>query len=676
MVTWRNIAEWFDVNGEKLTLAVGGVGVGFSLAGIQWWLPFDWAWLAIVFNGLPIIWGAAVAMYEEFDVKADLLVSLALVAAVAIGEYFAAAEIAFIMQLGAMLEEFTVSKAQSGIEKLVDLTPTTARLIRNNKEEILPADVVMVGDVIRVFPGEIIPVDGTICSGSTSIDQSVMTGESMPIDRTVGDEVFSGTLNQFGAFDMVATKEGTDSSIQRMIKLVQATDPGNAKIVSIADRWATWIVGLALLTAIGTYIVTGDMIRAVTILVVFCPCALVLATPAAIMAAISNASKHGFLVKRGSIMEELSKVDTITFDKTGTLTHGTPQVVGLYSMNHMSEAELYRVVASAEQQSEHPLGRAIVAGYTSSYDAPMMGISDVSITPGKGLTATVGGETAEFASAIHLAVTPNMDQAIADNDVRMNTLNSQSSQVLAGNEAMMAMSGIVIPDTVKASVDEYLVRGASIVYVAINSVLTGYVALADRVRSESRSVVDALHGLDVTPVLLTGDHTTTAQYIAKPLNVSHVMAECLPEDKLHVVAKLQDNGHVVAMVGDGVNDALALKKSDVGIAMGGMGSDIAVEAADIVLVNDTVQDIPHLVALSKKMMNTIKINLTFSLLLNGAAIILAMVGSLSPVWGALVHNGGSLLVVVNSALLLTWSYKKMSCHKPSSVCIDGQLQDA
>lgn len=676
MVTWRNIAEWFDVNGEKLTLAVGGVGVGFSLAGIQWWLPFDWAWLAIVFNGLPIIGGAAVAMYEEFDVKADLLVSLALVAAVAIGEYFAAAEIAFIMQLGAMLEEFTVSKAQSGIEKLVDLTPTTARLIRNNKEEILPADVVMVGDVIRVFPGEIIPVDGTICSGSTSIDQSVMTGESMPIDRTVGDEVFSGTLNQFGAFDMVATKEGTDSSIQRMIKLVQATDPGNAKIVSIADRWATWIVGLALLTAIGTYIVTGDMIRAVTILVVFCPCALVLATPAAIMAAISNASKHGFLVKRGSIMEELSKVDTITFDKTGTLTHGTPQVVGLYSINHMSEAELYRVVASAEQQSEHPLGRAIVAGYTSSYDAPMMGISDVSITPGKGLTATVGGETAEFASAIHLAVTPNMDQTIADNDVRMNTLNSQGSQVLAGNEDMMAMSGIVIPDTVKASVDEYLVRGASIVYVAINSVLTGYVALADRVRSESRAVVDALHGLDVTPVLLTGDHTTTAQYIAKPLNVSHVMAECLPEDKLHVVAKLQDNGHVVAMVGDGVNDALALKKSDVGIAMGGMGSDIAVEAADIVLVNDTVQDIPHLVALSKKMMNTIKINLTFSLLLNGAAIILAMVGSLSPVWGALVHNGGSLLVVVNSALLLTWSYKKMSCHKPSSVRIDGQLQDA
>ena len=676
MVTWRNIANWFDVNGEKLTLAVGGVGVGFSLAGIQWGLPFDWAWLAIVFNGLPIIWGAAVAMYEEFDVKADLLVSLALVAAVAIGEYFAAAEIAFIMQLGAMLEEFTVSKAQSGIEKLVNLTPTTARLVRNSKEEILPADVVMVGDVIRVFPGEIIPVDGTICSGSTSIDQSVMTGESMPIDRTVGDEVFSGTLNQFGAFDMVATKEGADSSIQRMIKLVQATDPGNAKIVSIADRWATWIVGLALLTAIGTYIVTGDMIRAVTILVVFCPCALVLATPAAIMAAISNASKHGFLVKRGSIMEELSKVDTITFDKTGTLTHGTPQVVGLYSMNHMSKAELYRVVASAEQQSEHPLGRAIVAGYTSSYDAPMMGISDVSITPGKGLTATVGGETAEFASSIHLAVTSNMDQAIADNDVRMNTLKSQGSQVLAGNEDMMAMSGIVIPDTVKASVDEYLVRGASIVYVAINSVLTGYVALADRVRSESRSVVDALHGLDVTPVLLTGDHTTTAQYIARPLNVSHVMAECLPEDKLHVVAKLQDNGHVVAMVGDGVNDALALKKSDVGIAMGGMGSDIAVEAADIVLVNDTVQDIPHLVALSKKMMNTIKINLTFSLLLNGAAIILAMVGSLSPVWGALVHNGGSLLVVVNSALLLTWSYTKMSCHKPSSVCIDGQLQEA
>lgn len=239
MVTWKEAKEWIIDHSEQVTLAIGGIGVVLSLAGIRFGLPFDLAWLAIIFNGLPIVWGAAEAMYKEFDVKADLLVSLALIAAVIIGEYFAAAEIAFIMQLGAMLEDFTVSKAQAGIERLVKLTPTTARVVRNDTEHSIPADMVTVGDMIRVLPGEIIPVDGTIRMGTTSVNQSVMTGESMPVDKHVGDDVFSGTINQFGAFDMMATKAGEDSSIQRMIKLVKETDPGNAKIVSLADRWAT-----------------------------------------------------------------------------------------------------------------------------------------------------------------------------------------------------------------------------------------------------------------------------------------------------------------------------------------------------------------------------------------------------------------------------------------------------
>ena len=628
MVTWNEAKEWFADHSEQVTLAIGGIGVVLSLAGIRLGLPFDLAWLAIIFNGLPIVWGAAEAMYKEFDVKADLLVSLALIAAVVIGEYFAAAEIAFIMQLGAMLEDFTVSKAQAGIERLVKLTPTTAHVVRNDKEQVVPADIVEVGDVIRVLPGEIIPVDGTIRTGTTSVDQSVMTGESMPVDKVVGDDVFSGTVNQFGAFDMEATKAGEDSSIQRMIKLVKEMDPGNAKIVSLADRWATWIVVMALLTAVGTYVVTGEMIRAVTILVVFCPCALVLATPAAIMAAISNASKHGFLVRRGHIMEELAKVDTITFDKTGTLTHGRPQVTAVTSVGSMTDDDLYRLVASIEQKSEHPLGKAIVSDYTSHHEAPLATVEDITIVPGKGLEASMNGES--------------------------------STRVLAGNAAMMNVSGVTIPDSVKADAASYLGRGASIIYVAVNNVLEGFVALADRVRSESRDVVDDLHSLNVTPVLLTGDHGTTAQHIAKRLNMSHVIADCLPEDKMNTVSTLQQQGHVVAMVGDGVNDAPALKKADVGIAMGGMGSDIAVEASDIVLVNDTIAEMPHMVALSKHMMRTIKINLSFALILNGIAIILAMMGTLSPVWGALVHNGGSLLVVLNSALLLSWKYKSNS----------------
>ena len=622
MNRWSKLAEWFDLNREKITLVAGGIGVVFSLLGIRLGVPFDWAWFTIVLCGAPIVWGAAVAMYEDFDVKADLLVSLALIAAVAVGEVFAAAEIAFIMQLGAMLEEFTVSKAQAGIERLVKLTPTTARIVRNGKEEVMPADIVSVGDVVRVLPGEVIPVDGTIVTGDTAIDQSVMTGESMPVDKTVGDEVFSGTVNQFGAFDMMATKEGEDSSIQRMIKLVKSTDPGNAKIVSIADRWATWIVVIALLAAAGTYAVTGEIIRAVTILVVFCPCALVLATPAAIMAAISNASQRGFLVRRGSIMEQLAKVNTMTFDKTGTLTNGTPEVIAVETVSDISDTELYRLVASVERKSEHPLGKAIVSGFTSRYGERFDAVDSFRVIPGKGLEASV-----------------------------------QAQSVLAGNEAMMTLADISIADSVKNAVREHLHRGASIVYVAIDGALAGYVALADRVRRESRSVVESLHELDVMPVLLTGDHVATAKTIAKRLNVSRVIADCLPEDKMDMVARLQQEGNIVAMVGDGVNDAPALKKSDVGIAMGGIGSDIAVEAADIVLVNDNIRELPHLVALSKRMMTTIRINLSFSLILNFVAIILAMMGTLSPVWGALVHNGGSLLVVANSALLLSWAYK-------------------
>ncbi len=622
MNRWSKLAEWFDLNREKITLVAGGIGVVFSLLGIRLGVPFDWAWFTIVLCGAPIVWGAAVAMYEDFDVKADLLVSLALIAAVAVGEVFAAAEIAFIMQLGAMLEEFTVSKAQAGIERLVKLTPTTARIVRNGKEEVMPADIVSVGDVVRVLPGEVIPVDGTIVTGDTAIDQSVMTGESMPVDKTVGDEVFSGTVNQFGAFDMRATKEGEDSSIQRMIKLVKSTDPGNAKIVSIADRWAIWIVVIALLAAAGTYAVTGEIIRAVTILVVFCPCALVLATPAAIMAAISNASQRGFLVRRGSIMERLAKVNTMTFDKTGTLTNGTPEVIAVETVSNISDIELYRLVASVERKSEHPLGKAIVSGFTSRYGERFDAVDSFRVIPGKGLEASV-----------------------------------QTQSVLAGNETMMTLADISIADSVKNAVREHLHRGASIVYVAIDGALAGYVALADRVRRESRSVVESLYELDVMPVLLTGDHVATAKTIAKRLNVSRVIADCLPEDKMDTVAQLQREGNIVAMVGDGVNDAPALKKSDVGIAMGGIGSDIAVEAADIVLVNDNIRELPHLVALSKRMMTTIKINLSFSLILNFVAIILAMMGTLSPVWGALIHNGGSLLVVANSALLLSWAYK-------------------
>ena len=321
-----------------------------------------WAALALA-NALVALSGAILAQCQGFDdVGAGSGMIVIGLASVIIGEIFAAGEVAFIMQLGALLEERTVAKARAGIERLVHLTPRTARRLDGTAESIIPAEEVRVDDLLRVLPGETIPVDGIIVSGQTAIDQSVMTGESLPVDKGPGDTVSSGTVNQFGAFDMRAVKVGEDSSLQRMIRLVQSADAGKARIVSLADRWATWIVVIALSAAALTWLITGQIIRAVTILVVFCPCALVLATPTAIMAAIGNATRHGFLVREGDALERLAKAKVIAFDKTGTLTYGAPEVAAVESVSEgLSRDEVYRLAASAEQFSEHPLGKAIVS---------------------------------------------------------------------------------------------------------------------------------------------------------------------------------------------------------------------------------------------------------------------------------------------------------------------------
>ena len=343
------LLEWGGVKKDVVCLVLGGISLLVSIFELAPGLPFDAAWVAIILCGVPIVLEAVIGLVTAFDIKADVLVSMALIASVIIGEDFAAGEVAFIMQLGALLEDLTVAKARAGIEKLVQLTPQTARRISASGEETVPAECVQVGDLLRVLPGETIPVDGVIVSGVTSVNQAVMTGESLPVDRAPGDEVSSGTVNQFGSFDMRASKVGEDSSIQRMIRLVQSADAGKAKIVGLADRWATWVVVTALLAAGITWAVTGEIIRAVTILVVFCPCALVLATPTAIMAAIGNATKHGFLVREGDALERLAKVRRVCFDKTGTLTTGRSEVSAVRSFDAaLDESELYRLAAGVE----------------------------------------------------------------------------------------------------------------------------------------------------------------------------------------------------------------------------------------------------------------------------------------------------------------------------------------
>ena len=612
------------VKRDILFLIISGIALILSFANVKLF-NLDLAWISIIFCGIPIIKDAIIGLVTEFDIKADVLVSMALIASLIIGETFAAGEVAFIMQIGAFLEEFTVRKYRKGIEKLVHLTPTLARVIINNEEKTINAKDVKVNDILRVNPGETIPVDGIIIKGKTSVDNSVMSGESIPLDLSEGDSVCSGAVNQFGSFEMKATKVGEDSSIQRMVKLVQSADASKAKIVGIADKWATYIVVAAFISALLTWIITGEIIRAVTILVVFCPCALVLATPTAIVAAIGNVSKNGILVKEGDALERLSSISKIAFDKTGTLTYGKPKVEEVVSLiDNIKNEELYEMIASCELYSEHPLGKAIVSSFKETYNKEIKIPEEFKMIPGRGVIAKVNNK-----------------------------------KILAGNKHLLLDEKIKRED-IRFIREKFRNQGKSIIYVAIDNKIGGYIILSDTLREESISMIESIKNLGISPVLLTGDNKYVASRVAKQVKIEEVKAECFPQDKLNLIDEYEKNNKMVCMVGDGINDAPALKKSFVGIAMGNVGSDIAVDAADIVLVRDDINNLPHLLKISKRMMKTIRVNLIFSMTLNFLAVILAMTGLLGPVVGALVHNVGSVIVIINSALLLKYNKRNAS----------------
>lgn len=615
----EKLLAWGGTRRDIVFLCISGIALTISLFGLHPF-PFDASWIAVILCGLPIILEAIIGLATAFDIRADVLVSLALIASVIVGQDFAAGEVAFIMQLGALIEDLTVARSRAGIERLVRLTPQTARLVQGQNESIIPADHVAVGDMLRVLPGETVPVDGIIHTGQTSINQAVMTGEYLPVDKTVGDEVISGTINQFGPFIMEATRVGEDSSIQRMVRLVRSADAGKAKIVRLADRWATWIVAIALTSASITWLATGEAMRAVTILVVFCPCALVLATPTAIMAAIGNATRHGFLVREGDALERLAQIDRCAFDKTGTLTSGAPRVVAVMSLaDGLGDDELYRLVAGAELLSEHPLGKSVVMSFRETGKSAPKEIDEFHMIPGRGVSARVDGH-----------------------------------MLAAGNLNLLREQGVRDVTCLMNAASPHARTGATVIYCALDGKPAGYIALADTMREDCPGMVWRLRRLDVEPVLLTGDHENAGRQIAGEAGIDAVLANCLPEDKLNYIEASQKNGSRVCMIGDGINDAPALKMAHVSIAMGGAGSDIAVDAADIALVHDGIGEIPYLVALARRTMLIIKCNLAFSMGLNFVAIILAMTGALNPVIGALVHNAGSVVVILNSAMLLHW----------------------
>lgn len=581
--------------------------------------PFDPSWITIIISGIPLLYLAIWRIIYNrgiAKISSALLICIAMFAALAIGELFAAGEVAFIMALGALLEDATTNRARKGLKKLISLTPTQGRRIRDGKEEMIPAEEIRKGDVLRILAGETIPVDGKILTGETSVDQSIMTGESLPVDKAVGDEVFCGTINRFGAIDMTATKVGEDSSLQKLIRMVEDAENKQAPMQRIADRVASWLVPVALLIAILAYVFTGNIVTGVTVLVVFCPCALVLATPTAIMAAIGQATKHGVIIKSGESLEKMGKVDTIAFDKTGTLTYGRLEVSDIMSFDpSLTESELLTLTASAEAKSEHPLGKAIVAK-AKGQGLPLKESEDFKMAAGKGIAAKVSGKS-----------------------------------LLCGNEKYLLEHGITIDGQVHDTLEKLRTEGKASVLVAEKGACIGVIALSDVLRPEATDMISRLTAMRTSTVLLTGDNRKTADYFAKQVGISEVRAELLPEEKVQNVEALRKAGRKVCMIGDGVNDAPALKTADVGVAMGSMGSDIAVEAADIALMSDDISKIPYLKRLSNATVKTIKFSITLSMCINFAAIVLSLLEMLNPVTGALVHNAGSCFVVLIAALL-------------------------
>jgi len=614
----KKITEF--LSGLPMTV-VSGIFLASSLVMMLTGTEFiiDLAWATIAISGIPLVCSAASGMLFEKGVRkisSALLISIALIASILIGEVFAAGEVAFIMAIGEILEDRTVERAKKGVKGLISLVPPQGRRIRDGREEMIAVSEIMTGDVLRVLSGETIPADGEIISGETSVDQSALTGESMPADKAVGDSVYCGTINRFGSADIRVSKVGDGTSLNKMVLMVREAEENEAPIQRTVDRWAAWLVPLALVIAFVTYLLMRDVTRAVTVLVVFCPCALVLATPTSIMAAIGQATKHGVIIKSGGALERMGKADTIALDKTGTLTYGRPAVTDIISLDAtVPEERLLSLVASAESYSEHPLGKA-VAAYARERGTEFLPVGGFRMTAGRGISAAVG-----------------------------------NTEMLCGSVAFMNENGVVLDGRAGTVLEGLRTQGKVAVIAAADGRCIGITALSDTLRASARSTVSELREIGTDIVLLTGDHVRTAEYFAGKAGITNVRAELLPAQKVEMIKGMQDRGKRVCMVGDGINDAPSLKTADVGVAMGGIGSDITVDAADIALMGDDITKLPYLKRLSNAALQSINFNISLSMTINIAAIILSMLGHLTPVTGALVHNAASVIVVLSASML-------------------------
>jgi Cd2+/Zn2+-exporting ATPase len=563
-------------------------------------------YFAAALVGSVYIWWSAVQGIRERDFTADIPVSIATAAAMAIGQYSAAAVVAVLLLVGEMLEEFVAARASRALEAMEALLPERVTVRRAGRDEVVALGEVEEGDLLLVRSGERIAVDGAVVSGTASVNQATITGESLAVEKGIGDEVFAGTLSEVGVLEVRAEKVGEETALGQIRRMVEEAQQKKAPIERVLNRYAKFYTPLALLFGALLWWWSGDILRAITMLIVFCPCVMVLATPTALVATIGNAAMRGSLVKRGATVEALAKVETIAFDKTGTLTFGEPRLVEAIPLNGLGEAELLKLSAAAEKFSEHPIGRAVVR----AAEERGLGVPDpegFEALPGMGVRASTDGH-----------------------------------RLLVGRPRSVAERGVSVGEEVQARAERLAAPGRTVILVASGEEAAGLLVLEDALRPEAEAAVRRLEELGVRTVLVTGDSRTTAERVAGALGIDEVHAEVLPREKVGIVKRLQAEGRKVAFVGDGVNDGPALATADVGVAMGLAGTDVAIETAEIGLLSDDLSKLPHLLGLSQKAMRAIRQNLVFSLGVLAVAVGLTIPGVLTPVTGALLHELSSL----------------------------------
>jgi len=617
--TQRTRAIWSEM---RPFLFMASSGTMMVLSYLSGWLDLGPAYLPTVFaiaslilGGYPILKSAIKALLIP-DLNVDTLVSIAAIAATAVGAYQEAATVIFIMLLGEFLEHLTVGKTRRAISSLIQIAPKTAWVRREQQEIRVPIEEVKANEIVIVKPGERIPVDGKIVSGCGSINQSMLTGESIPIDKGVGERVYCGTINESGSCEIETTQiaEGTKlAQIKRLILEAQAEKSPTQRVM---DRFARYFIPAILFIALTTFLITGDAIRAITILIVACPCALVLGTPTAVVAAIGNAARQGILIKGGLYLEQMGKLKTLLMDKTGTLTYGKPKVVGISRLDGLSEEEILYWAAIAEKRSEHPLARAVI-------------------------------DRAEE-SALNIPH-PNSFENLRGKGVRAQW---DGHKILVGKSLFLKEDGIEVPEVMNNMLMSKESEGATSLLIALDQQIIGTISIADTVRDKAKTAIDRIRQEGVSEIwMLTGDSESVANRIGKELGIRYE-AGLLPEEKVLRVKEWKKLAKTVAMIGDGINDAPALAAADVGIAMGGAGTDVAIETADVALMTDEIEKIPITIRLSRKALRVIKENIVFALVFNTTLVLLSAQGWVTMILGAVMHQASSLMVILNSMRLL------------------------